>query len=66
MLYYRMLHQGYTDEEMRVLKHMCKDILEDIHEFERMKERKKKERKKKEAEKRKRSGEAGLNGGNAD
>lgn len=41
----RQSGEGYTDEEMRVLKRMCKDALADIHEFERKKELEKKERK---------------------
>ncbi len=42
---YRLSGEGYTDEEMRVLKHLCKDTLADIHEFEHKKEREKKEKK---------------------
>ena len=55
MMKYRLSGEGYTDEEMRVLKRMCKDILADINEFIRKKEeKKKKERKeKKEREKKK-------------
>lgn len=45
---YRLSGVGYTDEEMRVLKHICKVILADINEFERRKEKEKKERKKRE------------------
>lgn len=41
---YRLSGEGYTDEEMRVLKHLCKDTLADIREFERKKEREKKEK----------------------
>ena len=48
MVKYRLSGEGYTDEEMRVLKHMCKDTLADINEFMRKKEeKKKKERKEK-------------------
>lgn len=40
--------EGYTDEEMRVLKRMCKSMLADIDGFLRKKEeKKKKERKEK-------------------
>lgn len=42
MVKYRLSGEGYTDEEMRVLKHMCKDTLADINEFMRKKEEKKK------------------------
>ena len=45
---YRLSGEGYTDEEMRVLKRMCKSMLADIDEFLRKKEeKKKKERKEK-------------------
>lgn len=44
MLHYRQSGEGYTDEEMRVLRHLCKDTLADIHEFERKKEKAKKEK----------------------
>ena len=44
MVKYRLSGEGYTDEEMRVLKHMCKDTLADINEFMRKKEEKKKKR----------------------
>ena len=45
---YRLSGEGYTDEEMMVLKHMCKDTLADINKFMRKKEeKKKKERKEK-------------------
>lgn len=44
---YRLSGEGYTDEEMRVLKRMCKSMLADIDEFLRKKEEKKKERKEK-------------------
>ena len=48
MVKYRLSGEGYTDEEMRVLKQMCKDTLADINEFMRKKEeKKKKERKEK-------------------
>ena len=51
MVKYRLSGEGYTDEEMRVLKHMCKDTLADINEFMRKKEeKKKKERKEKKKE----------------
>lgn len=40
MVKYRLSGEGYTDEEMRVLKHMCKDTLADINEFMRKKEEK--------------------------
>ena len=30
---YRLSGEGYTDEEMRVLKRMCKSMLADIDEF---------------------------------
>ena len=33
MVKYRLSGEGYTDEEMRVLKHMCKDTLADINEL---------------------------------
>ena len=39
---YRLSGEGYTDEEMRVLKRMCKSMLADIDEFLRKKEEKKK------------------------
>ena len=45
MVKYRLSGEGYTDEEMRVLKHMCKDTLADINEFMRKKEEKKKKAK---------------------
>ena len=52
MVKYRLSGEGYTDEEMRVLKHMCKDTLADINEFMRKKEeKKKKERKEKKTRK---------------
>ena len=35
---YRLSGEGYTDEEMRVLKRMCKSMLADIDEFLRKKE----------------------------
>ena len=41
MVKYRLSGEGYTDEEMRVLKHMCKDTLADINEFMRKKEERK-------------------------
>lgn len=41
---YRLSGEGYTDEEMRVLKRMCKSMLADIDEFLRKKEEKKKKR----------------------
>ena len=45
---YRLSGEGYTDEEMRVLKRMCKSMLADIDEFLRKREeKKKKERKEK-------------------
>ena len=45
---YRLSGEVYTDEEMRVLKRMCKSMLADIDEFLRKKEeKKKKERKEK-------------------
>ena len=48
MVKYRLSGEGYTDEEMRVLKRMCKSMLADIDEFLRKKEeKKKKERKEK-------------------
>ena len=51
---YRLSGEGYTDEEMRVLKRMCKSMLADIDEFLRKKEeKKKKERKEKKNEERK-------------
>lgn len=43
MVKYRLSGEGYTDEEMRVLKHMCKDTLADINEF--MRKRRKRRRK---------------------
>ena len=46
MVKYRLSGEGYTDEEMRVLKHMCKDTLADINEFMRKKEEKKKKERK--------------------
>lgn len=42
---YRLSGEGYTDEEMRVLKRMCKSMLADIDEFLRKKEEEKEERK---------------------
>ena len=48
MVKYRLSGEGYTDEEMRVLKHMCKDTLADINEFMRKKEEKKKKEERKE------------------
>ena len=54
MVKYRLSGEGYTDEEMRVLKHMCKDTLADINEFMRKKEEKKK-KERKEKKKRKES-----------
>lgn len=44
MVKYRLSGEGYTDEEMRVLKHMCKDTLADINEFMRKKGGKEEER----------------------
>ena len=45
---YRLSGEGYTDEEMRVLKRTFKSMLADIDEFLRKKEeKKKKERKEK-------------------
>ena len=43
---YRLSGEGYTDEEMRVLKRMCKSMLADIDEFLRKKEREEKEERK--------------------
>lgn len=43
---YRLSGEGYTDEEMRVLKRMCKSMLADIDEFLRKKEEKKKKERK--------------------
>lgn len=55
MINYRQSGEGYTDEEMRVLKRICKDTLADIHEYEQQKEKGRKERRKKEqAEQKKR------------
>lgn len=45
---YRLSGEGYTDEEMRVLKRMCKSMLADIDEFLRKKEEKKKKERKEE------------------
>ena len=57
MVKYRLSGEGYTDEEMRVLKHMCKDTLADINEFMRKKEeKKKKERKEKKKRKERKEG----------
>ncbi|WP_185151813.1 hypothetical protein [Phocaeicola vulgatus] len=42
---YRLSGEGYTDEEMRVLKRMCKSMLADIDEFLRKEKKKRKERK---------------------
>lgn len=50
MMNYRQSGEGYTDEEMRVLKRICKDTLADIHEYERQKEKERKERRKEEKE----------------
>lgn len=45
---YRLSGEGYTDEEMRVLKRMCKSMLADIDRFcGKREEKKKKERKEK-------------------
>lgn len=41
---YRLSGEGYTDEEMRVLKRMCKSMLADIDEFLRKKGGKEEER----------------------
>lgn len=51
MMDYRLSGEGYTDEEMRVLKHVCKDTLADIQEFERKKEKEKKDKKRKDKKK---------------
>lgn len=40
---YRLSGEGYTDEEMRVLKRMCKSMLADIDEF--LRKRRKRRRK---------------------
>ena len=54
---YRLSGEGYTDEEMRVLKRMCKSMLADIDEFLRKKEeKKKKERKEKKKRKERKYG----------
>ena len=45
---YRLSGEGYTDEEMRVLKRMCKSMLADIDEFLRKKGGKEEERTEKE------------------
>lgn len=50
MMNYRQSGEGYTDEEMRVLKRICKDTLADIHEYERQKEKERKERRKEKKE----------------
>ena len=50
---YRLSGEGYTDEEMRVLKRMCKSMLADIDEFLRKKEEKKKKDGREEKEERK-------------
>ena len=52
---YRLSGEGYTDEEMRVLKRMCKSMLADRDEFLRKKEEKKK-KERKEKKKRKENG----------
>lgn len=49
MTAYRLSGEGYTDEEMRVLKRLCKAVLADICGFMRKKmEKKKKEKKERE------------------
>lgn len=50
---YRLSGEGYTDEEMRVLKRMCKSMLADIDEFlrKRRKEEERTEREEKEERK---------------
>lgn len=44
---YRLSGEGYTDEEVRILKHVCKNTLADIYEFERKKKKEKKEKEEK-------------------
>lgn len=51
MMLYRLSGEGYTDEEKRVLKRVCKDTWADIQEFERKKEKEKKEKKRKDKKK---------------
>lgn len=51
MILYRLSGEGYTDEEKRVLKRVCKDTWADIQEFERKKEKEKKEKKRKDKKK---------------
>ena len=45
---YRLSGEGYTDEEMRVLKRMCKSMLADIDEFLRKKEEREEKEERKE------------------
>ena len=52
MTAYRLSGEGYTDEEMRVLKRLCKAVLADICGFMRKKvEKKKKEKRGKKGDK---------------
>lgn len=44
---YRLSGEGYTDEEMRVLKRMCKSMLADIDEFLRKRRKRRRKRGKK-------------------
>ena len=53
MMAYLRSDEGYTDEEMRVLKHLCKAVLAGIQEFVRKKEEKKRKERKERKEKRK-------------
>ena len=50
---YRLSGEGYSDEERRILKRVCKEILADIGEFERKKQKEKKEKQREQRKKEK-------------